>query len=138
MKIRYIIFAALLILCANSYAQVAVIVNKSVPASSINKAKLLDIYSLTTKSWDNGSKIVLTDQKNDNTVKSKFYGYIGKSNADLKKVWMRMQLTGAGFAPEALSSDEEIVRKVASTPGAIGYVSQGAVTDDVKVVAKIE
>ncbi len=129
----------LFLLCsAGSYAQIAVIVNKSVPVSSVSASKLLDIYSLSTKDWGGGVKIVVFDRKSDDDVKSKFYGYVGKPAADIKKVWMRVQLAGEGKAPEALSSDEDIVKKVASTAGAIGYVSADKVTGDVKVIATIK
>ncbi len=127
----------LMLYTASSYAQVAVIVNKSVSASSLSAAKLLDIYSLSTKDWG-GSKVVVYDRKSDDDTKSKFYNYVGKPAAEMKKVWMRVQLAGEGKAPEALASDDEIVKKVASTPGAIGYVSADKVTGDVKVVATIK
>lgn len=137
-RISILLFVAFLACAASAYAQVAVIVNKSVPVSSLNSAKVEDIYSLTTKTWDNGTKIVVFDQKADNNVKSSFYSFVGKSAAEMKKVWMRVQLSGEGKAPEALSSDDEVIKKVASTPGAIGYVSADKVTGDVKVVATIK
>lgn len=130
--------AVVLLLCSVvAKAQIAVIVNKSVPVSSLTSSKLLDIYSLSTKDWG-GAKIVVIDRKNDDDTKSKFYGYMGKPAAEMKKIWMRVQLAGEGKAPEALSSDDEVVKKVASTPGAIGYVSADKVTGDVKVVATIK
>lgn len=139
MQKRILLVLAMLLFCAiGAQAQVAVIVNKSVPAASLNGAKLSDLYSLSTKTWDNGTKVVVFDQKTDNDVKSKFYSFVGKSAADMKKVWMRVQLSGEGKAPEALSSDDEVIKKVASTPGAIGYVSADKVTGDVKVVATIK
>lgn len=135
-----LIFLFLLFLCikAEVSAQVAVIVNKSVPVNSVNKAKLLEIYSISQKKWDNGQKIVVFDLKSEGSAKEKFYRYIGKSNAELKKTWMRVQLTGAGSAPQALYSEDEIISKVASTPGAIGFIEQKNVNGSVRVVAKIE
>lgn len=118
-------------------AQVAVIVNKSVPAASLSASQVSDLYALNTKQWGNGSKVVVFDLKTDGDVKSKFYGFLGKSSGDLKKIWMRLKLTGEAEPPTALASDDEILAKVASTPGAIGFVSADKVNDKVKVVAKI-
>jgi ABC-type phosphate transport system substrate-binding protein len=56
----------------------------------------------------------------------------------IKKVWMKLQLTGEGQAPEGLGSDDEVVSKVASTPGAIGYVDAAKVNDNVKVLLEIK
>ena len=134
----YILVAVFIICAAAAQAQVAVIVHKSVPVNSLAASKLLDIYSMSTKDWGNGSKIVVIDKKSDDDAKSKFYSYIGKPAAEMKKIWMRVQLSGEGKAPEALATDDDIVKKVASTPGAIGYVSADKVTGDVKVVATIK
>jgi ABC-type phosphate transport system substrate-binding protein len=134
--IKYIVLA-LVMATACSYAQVAVIAHKSVSESSINNSKLADIYSLKAKSWSNGSAIVRVTLKSDDGTSAKFFGAIGKSLADMKKVWMKLQLTGEGQAPEAMGSEDEVVNKVASTPGAIGYVSAGKVNDKVKVLMTI-
>lgn len=139
MKMKYLLGAVTLLFISSTInAQVSIIVNKSVPAISITKAELLDIYSLSTIKWGNGEKAVLFDLRSDDNIKNKFYEYMGKSNSNLKKVWMRAQLTGEGFAPEALNSSTEVVNKVALTPGAIGFVDSKAVTGDVKVILKIE
>ena len=133
----FIILCAMIVLCdyaAN--AQVAVIVNKSVGAATLTSAQCAAIYSLDNKTWPNGDKVIVFDSKNA-TTKGKFFGFIGKTDAELKKIWMRVQLSGGGKAPEGLSSDDEIVAKVASTPGAIGYVGASAAGSSVKVVATV-
>lgn len=126
----------ILILTISSYAQVAVVANKSVSDGSVNASKLSDIYILKAKTWSNGQGIVLFTLKDDNTA-NKCFGSFGKSSAELKKLWMKLQLTGEGQAPEAVGSDDEILNKVASTPGAIGFVNAGKVNDKVKVLLTI-
>ncbi len=118
-------------------AQVAVIVNKSVPAGSMSASQISDLYALNTKQWGNGSKVVVFDLKTDGDVKSKFYGFLGNSSGDLKKIWMRLKLTGEGEPPTALSSDDEILAKVASTPGAIGFVNVSSLTAEAKSKVKV-
>lgn len=138
MKIKYLLTVLTLLLVFSTVnAQVTIIANNSVSVSSINKSELLDIYSLSIKNWDNDDKIIVLDLKSDNDVKAKFYNHLGKSNSALKKVWMRAQLTGEGFAPDAMNSEEEILKKVAATPGAIGYVRKSIVNSSVKVLAEI-
>lgn len=118
-------------------AQVAVVVNKSVNIENIDKSKLSSIYSLDVKKWDNGKKVVVFDQKGSSGTKDKFYGFIGKKYSKMKKIWMKKQLTGEGKAPKGYGSDSDVISKVASTEGAIGFVAAGSVTDQVKVVATI-
>ncbi len=47
-------------------------------------------------------------------------------------------LSGDGQAPDALGSEDEVVNKVASTPGAIGYVSADKAGDNVKILLVIK
>ncbi len=126
-----------LLFTASSYSQVVVIANKSVPENSISINKLTDIYLLRAKTWSNGNAIVPFTIKSDNAEVDKFFSKLGKSYEDMKKLWLKMQLTGEGQPPAALDSDDDVVNKVASTPGAIGFVSAGKVNGNVKVLLKI-
>ena len=117
----------------NAYGQVSVIANKSVSESSLSSAKISSIYMLEKTTWSNGSKIVVFDNSSD--VKTDFYDMIGKDQLNIRKEWMKKQLTGEAKAPETLGSDAEVIKKVAATPGAIGYVKSSSVTGDVKVIA---
>ena len=131
-----IVVVVLTILCAlTSSAQVLIIANKSVADGSVSSDAVKEIYSLVKKQWSDGSPIVALDLKSGGSREA-FYRYIGYSDIELKKTWLREQLSGRGKAPEAFASEEEIVAKVASTPGAIGYVSEGKATGGVKVIAR--
>jgi len=135
---KYYFIVLVLIAAASAQAQVAVIVNKSVSENSISSGKLNDIYSLRLKTWGSGKEIVPVTLKSDNEATHKFFGTFGKSLMEMKKLWMKLQLTGEGQPPAGLSSEEEVVSKVASTPGAIGFVSSDKVNGSVKVLLTIK
>lgn len=61
-------------------------------------------------------------------------GVVGRSGAQLASHWSRLVFTGRAKAPEDVADDAAVKAKVASTPGAIGYISDGAVDASVKVV----
>lgn len=132
------LFTILQIATAIGYAQVVVIANKSVPEISLTYRQLSDIYTLRIITWSDESNIVPFTFKADNETTQAVFGSFGKSVLDMKKLWMKMLLSGEGQPPKALDSEEEMVEKVASTPGAIGFVDASKVTDEVKVLAKIE
>lgn len=134
---KLLLITGLFLLAINIQAQVAVVGNKSVSESSINISQLNDIYSSKVKNWKDGSKIIRFTSKTDDAISDKLFGAIGKSSIDMKKLWMKLQLTGEGMAPEALGSDEEVINKVSSTPGAIGFIDAKKVNDKVKVLLKI-
>jgi ABC-type phosphate transport system substrate-binding protein len=135
-KLIGIFVFVMLVACSTSYAQIAVIANKSV-SESVAKGALANIYSLSMTKWASGTKIVVYDN-NDGSVRGKFYAFIGKDALSLKKEWLKKQLTGEAKAPETLSSDEEVIHKVASTPGAIGYVKSDNIPKTVKVLLEIK
>lgn len=138
MKIyKFFMAAFLFFIAVNLSAQVAVIANKSVPEGSISASKASDIYSLKTKTWSNGSAMVLHTLKTDNDASNKFFGAIGKSSMEMKKLWMKLQLTGEGQAPINCDSEDQVIDKVASSAGGIGFVSANKVNDKVKVLLTI-
>ena len=131
----------LLLLCfvvANSKAQVAVIANKSVPLENISETILLDIYSGDIKWWDNGDPVVVFDLVQKTEVKSEFYNFIGKSTSRMKSIWLKKMLSGEGEPPEALKSEDEMLKIVGETIGAIGFISKNKVEPEVKVLVLVE
>lgn len=136
MKRLFIIFFIFIAFTTYSFAQeYAIIANKSVSESSIDKGTLAKIMDLNTTTWSNGSKIVIFDYK-DNAAKSSYYSYIGRSENALKKLWLKKKLTEGATTPIQVSDDNEMLNKVASTSGALGYIPASKVNDSVKVLGK--
>ena len=132
-----------LILClcfivVNSNAQVAVIAHKSVPLDKISETILLDIYSGDIKWWDNGDPVIVFDLSEKTEVKSAFYNYLGKSTSRMKSIWLKKMLSGEGEPPEALNSEDEMLKIVGETVGAIGFISKNKVVSEVKVLVLVE
>jgi hypothetical protein len=61
--------------------------------------------------------------------------YVGKSDQALRNHFKSLVFTGKGSMPKSFASDAEVLKYVASTKGAIGYVSAGA---DLAGVKKIQ
>jgi ABC-type phosphate transport system substrate-binding protein len=138
MKIILNLLILIIFLIIPVYSQVAVIANKSVPVEEINGTELLDFYSGDVRLWKDGNAVVVFDLKPKGDVKETFYEYLGKSISRMKSIWMKKLLSGEGDPPPALPSEEEMVKKVESTSGAIGFVSKEKVTDQVKILVEIQ
>ena len=134
MKGIIVTFLILIFWGTDETGQVAVIANKSVPVDKITRSQLLDFYTRDIRLWENDRPIVVLDLKPKTKIKKEFYKLLGKSTSRMKSIWMKKLLSGEGDPPEALKSEEAVLKKVASTPGAIGYVSQSVVTKEVKVL----
>jgi hypothetical protein len=61
--------------------------------------------------------------------------YVGKSDQVLRNHFKSLVFTGKGAMPKSFASDAEVVKYVASTKGAIGYVSA---TTDAAGVKKLQ
>ncbi len=120
---------------APAQAQVAVVAHPGVADASADTGTLVGIYSLDKTRWSDGSPVVPFDAATSS--QDAFYSAIGQSASQIKKVWLRKKLSGEGQPPQSLGSDAEVLAKVASTPGAVGFVSAGAVDGSVKVLATL-
>ena len=138
-SIKYLalLIIGIFIFTNESYSQIQIIANKSVKESSINKAKLKNIYTLDTKQWSDGSKIIVVDQRSGG-AKEDLCKAVGQPSANLAQLWMRVKLSGEGNPPTAVSNDDEMLSKVASIPGAIGYVTAGKANSSVQVLLEIK
>jgi ABC-type phosphate transport system substrate-binding protein len=102
---------------------VAVVVHPSVPQQALDAPTLLDIYTGQVKTWGDGAPIVLVDLKNKTEVKRAFYSFLGMTASRMKSIWMKNLLAGEGSPPESIDDEEALLQRVATTPGAMGYVS---------------
>ncbi|NZA27948.1 phosphate ABC transporter substrate-binding protein [Luteimonas sp. SJ-92] len=59
---------------------------------------------------------------------------LGRAGAELTSYWSRLVFTGKAKAPEEVANDAAVKAKVASTPGAIGYIDDASVDGSVKVL----
>ena len=109
--------------------------NKSVGVSALDAETLKNLYALDSKSVG-GTRAVLFDVREQGDTRAKFYGAIGLTPEGVKKLWLKAKLTGAGDPPTPVGEDE-IVQKVAATPGGIGFVSAAKVNGEVKVLFRI-
>jgi len=118
-----------------SHASSSVIVNPSVNVSTIDAQTLSRIYAMQIKNWNDGQPVkVFTFPFN-----SKFHYLFVTSKMkiqphQLERLWTRLIFTGTGRTPTVVNSAKEMVQKVKSTPGAIGYVSDSDVVTGVKVL----
>jgi ABC-type phosphate transport system substrate-binding protein len=138
MKTTIVLFLTLLAATPAVHSQVAVIVNRSVTVTSSNQAELLDIWLCNTRTWSNGQSIELMCLRDEGPEEKKFFEFLLRTPLEMRKAWLRAQLSGQARPPMMLSSQEEVLKKVQATPGAIGFVSSERVEGNVKVVLIIE
>ncbi|MDY6904927.1 MAG: hypothetical protein SWH61_09590 [Thermodesulfobacteriota bacterium] len=136
MKTRFIrLFAVLALLMAGPvFADVTIIANSGVPADTISKMHLEEIYLGKRNKWPDNSPIryILTG---DSVVHQAFLRiYLHRSPTQFEMHWRNMIFTGQGIKPLSLPSDQAVIDYVAATPGAVGYVSAPPDAANVKTI----
>lgn len=131
---KTLIFILVIIWCKTCFSQVVIIVNPNVPVDSLTKNKLLDLYTGDIRKWDNNQPIVTFDLKPKLKVRDQFFNLLGKTSSRMKSIWLKKMLAGEGDPPTAMDSEKSLLSKIASTPGAIGFVSKSIVNSSVKVI----
>lgn len=121
-----------------AHSQVTVIAHKAVQTDTLTQAQLLDYFTGDIKMWGDKTPVVVLDLKAQSEIKDSFYKLLGLTSSRMKSIWLKKLLLGEGDPPEALKAEEEVVKKVAATPGAIGYVSRSKVNGEVKILRIIE
>lgn len=112
---------------SRSEQQVDILLNPSVAAIRPDLTELRALFSARKRQWDSGQAVrvfVLPDQ---HPLHKRFcrdilrvYPYV------LRDTWDRMIFTGTGPTPVTVDSVAEMQKKVAETPGAIGYAPAAA------------
>ena len=108
------------------------------PATSeeaLARASLRAIFGMLLQKWPGDTPVkvfVLRDDAPDHATFSKTVLQVFPHQ--LRMAWDRQVFSGQGQYPEQVASAQEMLVRVASTPGAIGYVKASEVNQNVRVL----
>ena len=107
----------------NSALAVEVIVSPTLADVTLDRALLRAVFTMRVREWPDGTPIRVFVLPDDNPLSDQFYReQLGMYSYVLRRAWDRMVFTGTGFAPTVVRSEKEMIERVHSTPGAIGFV----------------
>ena|ERR1700741_444185 len=116
-------------------ASAKVIVNNSVSITSLSKKAASDLFLKKTTKWSDGTAVLPVDLVDTSSTRESLSKSVhGKTTAAVKSYWNQQIFSGRDVPPVEKKSDAEVLAFVRSTPGAIGYVSEAASTEGVRVV----
>ena len=131
MRLRPLLLSALLLpnlwLAVHTSADAArpyqVIVHREVKGTRIPRPILSSIFLKQAPNWGDGSPILPVDQSLQSAVRRSFSDDILSQGVIQVQVYWQRRMSKGVTPPPVKGSDDEVVRYVASTPGAIGYVT---------------
>lgn len=131
MRITYRIHCLLLLnlfVFAVHASEVVMVVNSSVSLQSVSRSFARAMFGMRVPQWpdDGDAKIFVLPDRH------RMHEEFCKQVLDifpyqLRTAWDRQVFSGTGQAPVEVNSEEEMFKRVASTPGAIGYLTKGKV-----------
>lgn len=102
---------------------VDVIVSPALTSTKLDRRLLRAVFTMRLRRWPDGSPIRVFVLPDDDPLSDQFYRErLGMYSYVLRRVWDRMVFTGTGLAPTIVQTEREMIERVRSTPGAIGYV----------------
>lgn len=105
----------------------------SVDSLSQNAARL--IFTMRVLRWEDGRKVRVYVLPDSHPVHQEFSKrQLGLYPRQLRRVWDRHLFSGSGSVPSEVASVEEMQRRVAETPGAIGYLPDGFADGTVRII----
>lgn len=100
---------------------------------SLNTTRL--IFSMQLTQWPDGTPVRVFVLPDDHALHRAFTkDLLSLYPRQLRRVWDRQLYSGTGQAPETVADEIEMRHRVATTPGAVGYLSKEMTDDTIQVL----
>ena len=117
--------------------RVVPVVNSGTVQFSISKNGLSAIFKMRLLKWQDGTgkPITVYVLPDDTPLHKRFSKEIlNVFPHQMRRAWNKLVFSGSGQAPIEVKNVAEMIEKVASTPGAIGYLNAGDIPDDIRIL----
>jgi len=113
-----------------------VIANPSTPVADLSMRELRAIYTMRLDRWEDGTEIQVFVLPQKHPSHQQFCKSVLQALPhQLQAVWYRLVYSGMGRAPTEVRDEQEMLERIRSTPGAIGYVDDGVALSNVQVLS---
>jgi phosphate transport system substrate-binding protein len=129
--VRFTLLSALLLsVAAPCFAHhLAVIVDKENKVDNVTSHHLAEIFKSEVSSWPDGKPVVLILHRNSSGEIETLQHINRMSAAELKE-----HIASHSSSIHIADSDDDVLKAVETTPGAIGFVDVRSINDHVKIV----
>lgn len=133
---HYILLLLLLTLPATglSATEVALIVNRDNPVTSLTLAQVKQIFLGQKHFWPHGNSVTLLLHEEDAIHQRFVQQLLDKSPRQYQLYWKRELFSGTGVPPRRHPDDLAIKSAVAADPDAISYIDAQSLDDSIKQI----
>lgn len=123
--ILYRLLAVVALSISTPALSIDIIANPSVDTETLTVTQLRRIYTMRQVSWADGSPISVFVLPSKHVIHQQFSKEILRIFPyQLDRIWNKLIFSGLGVGPTVVNSKEELMEKITSIPGAIGYVDK--------------
>lgn len=103
-----------------------IVVNASRPAS-LSRKQVADFFLKRVSSWPDGTPVAPIDLSVASPTRGGFSkAVIGQPTEGVVRYWQQAMTSGLRLTPPLVKPEDAVLSLVRSTPGGIGYVTEGA------------
>lgn len=117
---------------------IVIIGNRTLPFDTITKKDLVDIFKQKKTLWGDNEKLSVVLLEGGETHKLFLKTYLGKTPIQYTLYWKKLVFTGKGNIPITFRTEKNLMKHVALTGGAIGYISNKIKPHRVKVIKIVD
>ncbi|MBS9403613.1 hypothetical protein KG088_08220 [Halomonas sp. TRM85114] len=115
---------------------VFLVAHADVSTQHLNRDTARAIFAMRQRTWPDGQATRVFVLGNDHPVHARFV----KQNLNvyphqLQLAWDRMVFSGTGQAPNRVTTQSEMQQRIATTPGALGYLEREYLDDRIQVIS---
>jgi hypothetical protein len=116
-------------------SDLVVVVSARTAVDQLSQDDVINIFMGRYRRLPGGAAAFPIDQAADDAMKASFYQrLVNKNLNDINAYWSRLVFSGKAAPPLKTSSQAEVFKHLASTPGAIAYLDRVQVDGRFKVV----
>lgn len=131
------LLSSVCLLSVPAHAEIAIIVNAS-NTQEINLDTVMRIYLGQSTKFPSGDAAEPLAMPDGSKVRGELnLSLLQAAPASVKSAWARQQFTGSLKPLTTYNTEEAVLRAVAATPNAIGYVDAARVRGNVRVALKL-
>lgn len=111
---------------AEGYEKYKIIIsNQNSFDEQIDRRALRGFFTLKRSVWPSGRAVQIVTLNTDNVLHRDFVeNELKLFNYQVKRIWDRQIFSGSALTPIEVNDFNELIKKIASTPNSIGYISQ--------------
>ena len=127
--------AVVILLFSPQVYAINIISNITADTASLSVTQLRRIYSMRQLHWQNGTPIVVYVLASNNPLHQQFCKQqLRLFPYQLDRIWNKLTFSGYGVAPIEVATQQELIKAIKLTKGAIGYVDNLSEVKDVNVI----